>query len=260
MDERLKAFERLLNIMDDLREKCPWDKKQTINSLSPLTIEETYELCDAIIEKNDKAIQEELGDLMLHLVFYSKIASEENKFDITDVLNTVCEKLIFRHPHIYGDVKVETDEEVKQNWEKLKLKKGKKSILEGVPSSLPSVVKAQRVQSKASAVGFDWENAQQAFPKMREEMDELQEAIGENDFSHIEEEAGDLLFAVINYTRHLGVDAERALELTNKKFIKRFQKMEEYARTANKNIADVGFEQQEAWYQAARKELKQKND
>ncbi len=253
MDKNLQAFDRLLKIMNDLREKCPWDKKQTIQSLRKLTIEEAYELSDAIIEENYKHIKEELGDLMLHMVFYSKIASESNQFDIADVLNSVCEKLIFRHPHIYGDVQVQSEEEVKQNWEKLKLKEGRKSVLEGVPKGLPSMVKAQRIQDKARQVGFDWERAEQVVEKIHEELSELKEAIENHDQKNIEEEVGDLFFATVNYARLLQVDAEKALELTNKKFIRRFQWMENQAQKEGKTIDEISYDQKESWYQESKK-------
>lgn len=252
MDERLKAFERLLNVMDDLREKCPWDKKQTISSLRKLTIEETYELSDAIINNDIKGVQEELGDVMLHMVFYSKIASETQDFDIADVLNGICEKLIYRHPHIYGDVKVSSEEEVKQNWEKLKLKEGKKSVLEGVPKGLPSMVKAQRIQDKVRQVGFDWEETSQVVDKIHEELSELSEAVKSNDPVEIENEMGDVLFAVINYARLLNLDAEKSLEMTNIKFMKRFQWMEKHAATQNLSIADVNIKEMEKWWQLAK--------
>jgi XTP/dITP diphosphohydrolase len=254
MDERLKAFERLLNVMDDLREKCPWDKKQTIQTLRKLTIEEVYELSDTIINDDIKGIKEELGDVMLHLVFYSKIASETNEFDIVDVLNGICEKLIFRHPHIYSDVVVSGEEEVKQNWEKLKLKEGKKSILEGVPKGLPSMVKAQRIQDKVRQVGFDWEETSQVVDKIHEELNELSEAVQNNDPVEIENEMGDVLFAVINYARLLDLDAEKSLEMTNIKFIRRFQWMEEYAKSQNLSITDVTIKEMEKWWQMAKLE------
>lgn len=254
MDERLKAFERLLNVMDDLREKCPWDKKQTIQTLRKLTIEEVYELSDAIINDDIKGIKEELGDVMLHLVFYSKIASETNEFDIVDVLNAICEKLIFRHPHIYSDVVVSGEEEVKQNWEKLKLKEGKKSILEGVPKGLPSMVKAQRIQDKVRQVGFDWEETRQVVDKIHEELNELSEAVQNNDPAEIENEMGDVLFAMINYARLLDLDAEKSLEMTNIKFIRRFQWMEEYAKSQNLSITDVTIKEMEKWWQMAKLE------
>ena len=219
-------FLRLVEIMDELREKCPWDKKQTIQTLRQLTIEETYELTDAITDEDWQGIKEELGDLMLHLVFYAKIGAEKNKFTLQDVIKGVCEKLINRHPHIYGDVKVADEEEVKRNWEKLKLKEGKKSILAGVPKSLPSMVKAMRLQEKAKQVGFEWENKEQVWAKVKEEENELFEAIKSNNKEHIEEELGDYFFSIVNFARFLQVDADNALELTNKKFISRFTKME----------------------------------
>ncbi len=219
-------FLRLVEIMDELREKCPWDKKQTIQTLRQLTIEETYELTDAITDEDWQGIKEELGDLMLHLVFYAKIGAEKNKFTLQDVIMGVCEKLINRHPHIYGDVKVADEEEVKRNWEKLKLKEGKKSILSGVPKSLPSMVKAMRLQEKAKQVGFEWENKEQVWEKVKEEENELFEAIKSNNKEHIEEELGDYFFSIVNFARFLQVDADNALELTNKKFISRFTKME----------------------------------
>ncbi len=219
-------FLRLVEIMDELREKCPWDKKQTIQTLRQLTIEETYELTDAITDEDWQGIKEELGDLMLHLVFYAKIGAEKNKFTLQDVIKGVCEKLINRHPHIYGDVKVADEEEVKRNWEKLKLKEGKKSILSGVPKSLPSMVKAMRLQEKAKQVGFEWENKEQVWEKVKEEENELFEAIKSNNKEHIEEELGDYFFSIVNFARFLQVDADNALELTNKKFISRFTKME----------------------------------
>ena len=219
-------FLRLVEIMDELREKCPWDKKQTIQTLRQLTIEETYELTDAITDEDWQGIKEELGDLMLHLVFYAKIGAEKNKFTLQDVIKGVCEKLINRHPHIYGDVKVADEEDVKRNWEKLKLKEGKKSILAGVPKSLPSMVKAMRLQEKAKQVGFEWENKEQVWEKVKEEENELFEAIKSNNKEHIEEELGDYFFSIVNFARFLHVDADNALELTNKKFISRFTKME----------------------------------
>lgn len=253
MDSRLVAFERLLKVMDDLREKCPWDKKQTIQSLRKLTIEETYELSEAIISEDMKSIKEEIGDVMLHLVFYSKIASETNEFDITDVINTLCDKLIFRHPHIYGDVEANTEEEVKRNWEKLKLKEGKTSILEGVPKGLPSMVKAQRIQDKVKQVGFDWDDMSQVVEKIHEELSELQEAVNSKNQEEVEKEMGDVLFAVINYARHLNLDAEKSLELTNKKFIKRFQWMEKYALDQGLDITEMTLAQLEEWWVLSKK-------
>ena len=223
---QLKALDRLLTIMDELREKCPWDKKQTIESLRHLTIEETYELGDAILENNLSEIKNELGDLLLHIVFYSKIGSETNDFDFEDVANSISDKLISRHPHIYGDVRVNNEEEVKQNWESLKLKEGKKSVLEGVPKSLPALVKASRIQDKVAGVGFDWEEPQQVFDKVKEELQELDDEISKNNADKIEAEFGDVLFSMINYARFLKINPENALERTNKKFIKRFQYLE----------------------------------
>jgi XTP/dITP diphosphohydrolase len=229
MNNELIAFERLLNIMNELREKCPWDKKQTIHTLRKLTIEETYELADAILENDWQNLKEELGDLFLHLVFYSKIAQEQKQFDVAGVLNGVCEKLIHRHPHIYADVVVHDEEDVKKNWELLKLKEGKKSVLEGVPKALPPINKAQRIQDKAKSVGFDWETKQQVWDKVLEEIDELKEAEISLNTDKIEDEFGDVIFALINYARFLNIDTEQALERTNKKFIHRFTQMENYA-------------------------------
>ena len=230
--------------MDELREKCPWDKKQTLESLSYLTIEETYELIDAILEKDMNQIKGELGDLLLHIVFYSKIASETNDFTIDDVINTVCDKLIERHPHIYGDVKVQNEEEVKANWEKIKLKKGKKSVLEGVPKSLPSMVKATRIQEKARGVGFDWDNKDQVFDKVKEEFSELHHEISLKDNqTKIEKEFGDVLFSMINYARFIGVDPESALERTNKKFIGRFTYLEEEVKKRNLDLTKMSLDE-----------------
>lgn len=249
MEEKLKAFERLLNIMDDLREKCPWDKKQTLESLRKLTIEETYELADAIVENDLEEIKKEIGDIMLHMVFYAKIGSEKGAFDIADSLNAICDKLIFRHPHIYGDVKVSGEEEVKSNWEKLKLKEGKKSVLEGVPKSLPSMVKANRIQEKARGVGFDWENPNQVWDKVQEELNELKKEIDQKaDYSKIEDEFGDVFFSLINYARFHNIDPETALERTNKKFIYRFQFLEKEAQKKGKQLHDMTLaEMDEIW-------------
>jgi XTP/dITP diphosphohydrolase len=227
MDPRLKAFQRLLDIMDDLRVQCPWDRKQTIETLRPLTIEETYELADAIIQKDMESLKGEIGDLFLHLVFYSKIASEQNAFDVADALNAVCEKLIHRHPHIYGDVEVSSEEEVKANWERLKLKEGKDSVLEGVPSSLPALVKAIRIQEKAKGIGFEWKHADDVWEKVNEELAEFREASLTNDFEAQEEEFGDLLFSLVNYARFVNINPENALSKVNQKFVSRFQLMEE---------------------------------
>ena len=244
MEKRSQAFLRLLDIMDDLREKCPWDKKQTMDTLSYLTIEETYELVDAISDKNLNEIKGELGDLLLHIVFYSKIASETNDFDITDVIHTVCDKLVERHPHIYGDVVAQTEEEVKANWEKIKLQKGKKSVLEGVPRSLPAMVKATRIQEKARGVGFDWEKREQVFDKVLEEFSELEKEIEKsNDKSNIEKEFGDVLFSMINYARFIDIDPELALERTNKKFIGRFNYLEGEVKRLKKSLTEMSLEE-----------------
>lgn len=248
--KQLKAFNRLLDIMDDLREKCPWDKKQTMKSLRYLTIEEVYELSDAILENDKTEIMKELGDLFLHLVFYSKIASETNDFDVADVLDSVCEKLIYRHPHIYGDVKVANEEEVKQNWEKLKLKEGKKSVLSGVPNSLPAVVKAYRIQEKVKGVGFEFENSDDTWAKVQEEINEFK---AETDQNKREEEFGDVLFSLINYARFTGINPEDALEKTNKKFINRFQQIEELAEKQGKNISELTLEEQNQLWEQAKK-------
>jgi len=229
MDSKAKAFIRLVKIMDDLREKCPWDKKQTIHSLRKLTIEEMYELIDAIIDDDYQSIKEELGDIFLHLVFYAKIGEEKEAFTLEEVLNDICEKLITRHPHIYGDTKVNSEEDVKKNWEQIKLAEGKKSVLEGVPNALPAMIKAYRLQEKTATVGFEWDNIEQVWEKVIEEQEELKEAIAEKDQNHIEEEFGDLLFALINYSRFLKVDPEAALEKINKKFKRRFEYIEEKA-------------------------------
>jgi XTP/dITP diphosphohydrolase len=243
MNQAGEQFLRLIKIMDDLREKCPWDKKQTIDSLRHLTIEETYELTDAISDQNWNGIKEELGDLLLHIVFYSKIAVEKNEFKIEEMIANVCEKLIVRHPHVYGDVKVKNEEDVKQNWEKIKLKEGKKSVLGGVPKSLPSVVKAIRLQEKSQQVGFEWENAGQVWDKVEEEIQELKDAIHSSDLNKIEDEFGDVMFSMVNYARFLKIDAENALERTNKKFIQRFTKMEELASLQNKMLHDLTLQE-----------------
>lgn len=239
-------FLRLVEIMDELREKCPWDKKQTIETLRHLTIEETYELTDAITDSDWKGIKEELGDLLLHIVFYAKIGSEKNEFTLEEVINGVCEKLIVRHPHIYGDVKVENEEDVKQNWEKIKLKEGKKSVLGGVPKSLPALVKAIRLQEKSKTVGFEWDNTSQVWDKVKEEMAELEEAVASGEKDKMEDEMGDLLFSVVNFARFLQIDAENALERTNKKFIERFTGMEKAAAEENKFLHDMSLEEMDA--------------
>lgn len=255
MDKRelqLKAFDRLLTIMDQLREQCPWDKKQTMQTLRHLTIEETYELGDAILENDLTEVKNELGDLLLHIVFYAKIGSETGDFDIAEVCNSICEKLINRHPHIYGDVKVKDEEEVKQNWENLKLKEGKKSVLEGVPNGLPALVKANRIQDKVAGVGFDWEKPEQVFEKVQEELEELQEEIKVGDPSRMEAEFGDVLFSMINYARFLKVDPENALERTNKKFINRFQYLESKAKEAGKALKEMTLEEMDVFWEEAK--------
>ncbi|MDX1653438.1 MAG: nucleoside triphosphate pyrophosphohydrolase [Brumimicrobium sp.] len=254
MDERLKAFERLLNIMDDLREKCPWDKKQTLESLRHLTIEETYELADAILDKDFKELKGEIGDLMLHMVFYSKIASEKGEFDITDVLNGICDKLVHRHPHIYGDVQAESEEEVKANWEKLKLKEGKKSVLEGVPRSLPALIKAARIQEKVRGIGFDWDEEAQVWDKLHEEMGELKHEVDKRS-DKMEDEFGDVLFSMINYARFIGVNPESALERTNKKFIRRFQAMEDMLKLEKKEFSEMNLSEMDVFWERAKKEV-----
>lgn len=251
-EDKIYAFGRLLDIIDDLRDKCPWDKKQTIQSLRHLTIEETYELTDAILEEDYSEIKKELGDLMLHLVFYSKIASETDKFDIADVLHSVCEKLIHRHPHIYGDVNVANEDEVKANWEKLKLKEGNQSILQGVPKSLPSLVKASRIQDKAKSVGFDWENKNQVWEKVQEELTELHSDIENNNPEGIENEFGDVLFSMINYALFLNIDPDEALERTNKKFIKRFNHIEQMARESGRNISELNIDEMNVFWNQAK--------
>lgn len=256
MDPRLKAFERLLTIMDELREKCPWDKKQTIESLRHLTIEETYELADAILEKDMDSLKGEIGDLLLHMVFYSKIASEKGAFDITDVLNGICDKLVHRHPHIYGNIKAYSEEEVKENWEKLKLKEGNRSVLSGVPKSLPALVKASRIQDKVKGIGFDWDESEQVWEKVKEELAELHVEV-ENKSDKIEDEFGDVLFSMINYARFINVDPESALEKTNKKFIKRFQLMEDLIKDDNKEISTMNLEEMDIYWEKAKQKQNQ---
>ena len=251
-ENQLQAFDRLLTIMDELREQCPWDKKQTMETLRHLTIEETYELGDAILENDLNEVKKELGDVLLHIVFYAKIGSETNDFDIADVCNDICEKLISRHPHIYGDVKVADEEEVKRNWENLKLKEGKVSVLEGVPKSLPALVKASRIQDKVAGVGFDWEEPQQVFEKLQEELGELQHEVNENNQEKIEAEFGDVLFSMINYARFLKVNPENALERTNKKFIKRFQYLENKAKEMNKSLKDMTLAEMDVFWNEAK--------
>ena len=260
MQDTANSFLRLVKIMDELREQCPWDKKQTIHTLRPLTIEETYELADAITNEDWKSIKEELGDVLLHLVFYSKIGSEQKQFELEDVINGVCEKLIVRHPHIYpteksGVVTVANEEDVKRNWEKIKLKEsGNTSVLAGVPAALPAVVKATRIQEKAKQVGFEWEKKEDVWKKVEEEMAELQEAIEENNKEHIEEEFGDVLFSLINYARFLQVDAEGVLEKTNKKFISRFQQMETIAAKQGKPLSEMSLEEMDAIWNEVKKQ------
>ena len=252
MDKRLEAFQRLLNIMDDLRAQCPWDKKQTMQSLRHLTIEETYELGDAILDNDLQEVKKELGDLLLHIVFYAKIGSETGEFDIADVANGVCEKLIIRHPHIYGDVKVDNEEDVKRNWEKIKLKEGNKSVLGGVPKSLPALVKASRIQDKAAGVGFDWDNIDDVFAKVKEEIEELHAEVKAQKHTAIEAEFGDVLFSLINYARFLKVNPEDALERTNKKFIARFQYLERKAAESGKSLRDMTLAEMETYWQEAK--------
>jgi len=240
--------------MDELREKCPWDKKQTIETLRPLTIEETYELTDAISENDWKGIKEELGDILLHIIFYAKIGAEQQKFTLEEVMEGISEKLIRRHPHIYADVRVNDDEDVKKNWEQIKMKEGKKSVLSGVPKSLPAVVKATRIQEKARQVGFEWENKEDVWKKVEEEIQELHEAVAENDTEHIEEEFGDVMFSLINYARFLNIDAEGVLERTNKKFISRFTSMEEEALKQDKTLANMSLAEMDSmWNEIKRK-------
>ena len=251
-EQKLEAFGRLLDIMDDLRAKCPWDMKQTLESLRHLTIEETYELGDAILDNDLEEIKKELGDLLLHIVFYSKIGSESNAFDIGDVANAICDKLIHRHPHIYGDVVVADEEEVKRNWEKLKLKEGKKSVLEGVPKSLPALVKASRIQEKVKAVGFDFEEAHQVWDKVQEELNELEVEVKAGNQEKMEAEFGDVLFSMINYARFLKINPEDALERTNKKFIKRFQYLESKATELGKSLSDMTLAEMDIFWEEAK--------
>ena len=252
MENKTKSFARLLTIMDELREQCPWDQKQTLDSLRYLTIEEMYELSDAILEKDMDEIKKELGDVLLHIVFYSRIASETNDFDIADVINDVCEKLIHRHPHIYGDVKVADEKEVKKNWERLKLKEGRKSVLEGVPKSLPAIVKAFRIQEKVRGIGFDWDNKIQVWEKVLEEIEELKVEIEKGDNDRIESEFGDVLFALTNYARFINVNPEDALERTNKRFIKRFQIMERLIEKENLTLDQMNLKQMDVYWEKAK--------
>ena len=249
-------FNRLLTIMDQLRENCPWDQKQTMESLSHLTIEETYELIDSILDKNMEEIKGELGDLLLHIVFYSKIASETNDFDINDVINSICDKLIERHPHIYGNEIVKDEQDVKRNWEKIKLKNGKKTVLQGVPKSLPAMVKATRIQEKVKGVGFDWDNKDQVFDKVKEEFSELHQEIKKtNNQEKIEKEFGDVLFSMINYARFIGVDPESALERTNKKFIGRFNYLEQEVKTNKKDLMKMSLEEMDLIWDRSKKKF-----
>ena len=247
-------FNKLIQIMDELRDKCPWDKKQTIHTLRQQTIEETYELADAITDKDWSGIKEELGDLLLHIIFYAKIGLEENKFTLQEVIDGICDKLIKRHPHIYGTTKVENEEDVKRNWEQIKLSEGKKSVLSGVPKSLPAMVKAMRIQEKAKQVGFEWANKEQVWEKVEEEKSELLEAVDSGNTGHIEEEAGDLFFSVINYVRFLKVDAENALELTNKKFIKRFKQMEDAVQQNGMSLGNMTLVEMDAIWNEIKKQ------
>jgi XTP/dITP diphosphohydrolase len=251
-EEQLNAFSRLLDIMDEIREKCPWDKKQTLQSLRHLTIEETYELGDAILDNDLPEIKKELGDLLLHIIFYAKIGSETNNFDIADVANGISEKLIHRHPHVFGDKKVNSVEDVEKNWEMLKLKEGKKSVLEGVPKSLPAMIKASRIQDKASCSGFDWEEPDQVFDKVKEELYELSSEINRGHKKNIESEFGDVLFSLINYARFIDVDPESALERTNKKFIKRFQFIEEAAKKEGKQLTDMSLAEMDVHWEKSK--------
>lgn len=250
--DQLKAFERLLDIMDDLREKCPWDKKQTFQSLRNLTVEEVYELGDAIIENDKNEIKKELGDVLLHIVFYAKMGSETNDFDIADVCNSISDKLIARHPHIYGDATADNEEEVKKNWEKLKLKEGNKSVLAGVPKGLAAMVKATRIQDKVKGVGFDWDNPEQVWDKVEEELNEFKVEVAQKNQEKMEEELGDVFFSLINYARFMNIHPEDALEKTNRKFIKRFQQMENAIKSHNKNITDLNLQQLDEYWEKAK--------
>ena len=252
MTARAEAFERLATIMDELRAQCPWDKKQTLESLRHLTIEETYELADAIIDRDLPEIKKELGDILLHIVFYAKIGEELGAFDITSVIHGQCEKLIHRHPHIYGDVKVQDEEEVKRNWEKLKLKEGYTSVLDGVPTSLPALIKSMRIQEKARGVGFDWEKPEQVWEKVEEELGEFRAEADAGNTAKAEEEFGDILFALVNYARFRNINPEEALERTNRKFIRRFQYIEEAARNAGRNLSDMTLAEMDVYWNQAK--------
>jgi len=249
-----KSIERLRNIMDELREQCPWDKKQTIDSLRPQTIEEVYELTDAITEKNWMSLKEELGDVLLHIVFYSKIGAEQNQFNFDDVIEGVCNKLIARHPHIYGSLRLDNEEEVKQNWEKIKLKEGKTSVLSGIPKTMPAMIKALRLQEKTKQVGFEWENTEQVKDKVEEEIQELYEAVASSNQDKIEDEFGDVLFALVNYARFIKVDPEQALERTNRKFIRRFQQIETMAKDLGKELHDMSLMEMDALWNEVKKQ------
>lgn len=251
-ETQLQAFDRLLTIMDELRAQCPWDKKQTMQSLRHLTIEETYELGDAILDNDLEEIKKELGDVLLHIVFYAKIGSETDHFDIADVANGICDKLIHRHPHIYGDVKVQDEEEVKRNWENIKLKEGKKSVLEGVPRGLPALVKANRIQDKVAGVGFDWEKPEQVWEKVEEELKEFQTEVTHGNRDAMEAEFGDVLFSMVNYARYLKISPENALERTNKKFIKRFQYLEDKAKEQGKSLKDMSLNEMDVFWEEAK--------
>jgi len=255
INEKLTAFQRLLTIMDELREKCPWDQKQTLDSLRHLTIEETYELSDAILGKDMNEVAKELGDVLLHIVFYAKIGSETGDFDISSVINKLCEKLISRHPHIYGDVKVKDEKEVKQNWEKLKLKEGNKSALGGVPVSLPAMIKAVRIQEKARGVGFDWDNEADVWKKVQEELEEFKVEADKGDVENTEAEFGDLLFSIINYSRFKNINPEDALEKTNRKFIKRFQYLENAAAAEGRQLDEMTLVEMDKYWEEAKKSI-----
>lgn len=250
--DQLKAFDRLLTIMDELREQCPWDKKQTMETLRHLTIEETYELGDAILDKDLEEVKKELGDVLLHIIFYAKIGSETKDFDIADVCNSICEKLIHRHPHIYSDVKVENENDVKRNWENLKLKEGKTSVLEGVPKSLPALVKANRIQEKVAGVGFDWEKPEQVWEKVEEELNEFKLEVEAGNQDNMESEFGDVIFSMVNYARFLNINPENALERTNKKFSKRFQYLESKAKSLNKPLKDMTLAEMDVFWEQAK--------
>lgn len=252
-EEILAAVDRLLTIMDELREQCPWDRKQTMETLRPLTIEETYELGDAILDGDLDEVKKELGDVLLHIVFYAKIGSEKAAFDLADVAHAVCDKLVHRHPHIYGDVEVKDSEEVKRNWEQIKLKEGKKSVLEGVPRSLPALVKSTRIQEKAAGVGFDWKEKERVWDKIEEEWAELREVSDSGPAERIEEEYGDILFSMVNFARFIDVNPENALERTNQKFIRRFQFIEGKARETGRSLQDMSLEEMESYWQQAKR-------